>query len=206
VAESTPASSFGSRPRHRSGTLTPIHGAVDLARAERAVAELLSALGVEGGRGAVEGTPARVARMYGELLAPGQFTPTTFPNEGDDGLVVVRDIAFASLCEHHLLPFSGIAHVGYLPGERIIGLSKIARAVEWCSRRLQVQERLTAEIADWMEETLAPRGVGVVLRASHLCMTVRGVRQPGATTTTTGFRGVLAGNFERRREFLAEVA
>jgi GTP cyclohydrolase I len=144
--------------------------------------------------------------MYGELLAPGQFTPTTFPNEGDDGLVVVRDIAFASLCEHHLLPFSGIAHVGYLPGERIIGLSKIARAVEWCSRRLQVQERLTAEIADWMEETLAPRGVGVVLRASHLCMTVRGVRQPGATTTTTGFRGVLAGNFERRREFLAEVA
>ena len=115
---------------------------------------------------------------------------------------MVSDIAFSSLCEHHLLPFTGVAHLAYLPGERIVGLSKLARLVEHRARRLQVQERLTAEIADWLECTLRPRGVGVVMEATHTCMSLRGVRQPGALTTTSALRGRLRDDPRTRQEFL----
>jgi GTP cyclohydrolase IA len=177
------------------------------ATVEDAVADLLDALGVDRSREGLRDTPRRVARMYREFLSPEPFRATSFPNEGGyDELVLVRDIAFSSLCEHHLLPFVGSAHVAYLPGERIIGLSKLPRVVEDLSRRLQVQERLTSEIADWIEGELAPRGVGVVLEATHLCMSLRGVRQPAAATTTSAFRGRLRADAEARSEFLTLVA
>src|SRR5215208_6868442 len=154
--------------------------------AERAAADFLTALGVDLDDESRRETPRRIARMYDELLTPEPFGATTFPNDGGyDELVVAREIPFHSLCEHHLLPFTGVAHIGYLPGERIIGLSKLPRVVDHRSRRLQVQERLTVEIADWLEESLRPRGVGVVLEARHGCMAVRGVRQPEAVTTTS---------------------
>ena len=175
---------------------------VDRERAERAVAELLDALGADVGTEALRETPRRVAATFAQLLRPEPFRATTFPNDGGyDELVVVSDIAFSSLCEHHLLPFVGVAHVGYLPGERIVGLSKLPRLVEHRARRLQVQERLTAEIANWLERTLRPRGVGVVMEATHMCMSLRGVRQPGALTTTSALRGRLREDPRTRQEF-----
>ena len=175
---------------------------VDRERAELAVAELLEALGVDLGSEALRETPRRVASTFAELLRPEPFRATTFPNDGGyDELVVVSDIAFSSLCEHHLLPFSGVAHVGYLPGERIVGLSKLPRLVEHRARRLQVQERLTTEVADWLERTLRPRAVGVVMEATHTCMSLRGVRQPGALTTTSALRGRLREDPRTRQEF-----
>ena len=144
--------------------------------------------------------------MYAELLTPEQFAVTTFPNDGYyDELVIVRDIPFASLCEHHLMPFTGVAHVGYLPGGRIVGLSKLARVVALYSRQLQVQERMTSQIATWLEDQLSPQGVGVVLEAEHLCMTVRGVQSPGARTITSAVRGRLRTDPRSRAEFLALV-
>ena len=144
-------------------------GPVDLVRAERAVADLLGAFGVDLRDESLAETPARVARAYAEMLSPQPFDLTTFPNdEAYDELIVIRDIPFHSLCEHHLLPFAGVAHIGYLPGSRILGLSKFARVVEHFARRLQVQERLTSQIAQWLNENLGPRGVGVVLEAEHL--------------------------------------
>ena len=138
------------------------------------------------------------------LVPPSPFTATTFPNDGGyDQLVVARDIPFHSLCEHHLLPFVGIAHVAYLPGERIVGLSKLARVVEWFARSLQVQERLTTQVADWLERELAPQGVGVVLEAEHLCMSLRGVQKPGATTVTSALHGAIRDDPRTRQEFLA---
>jgi GTP cyclohydrolase I len=190
---------------HRPGELElldrPVPG-VDRERAERAVAELLDALGVAPGAEALRETPRRVASAFAELLRPEPFRATTFPNEdGYDELVVVSEIAFSSLCEHHLLPFAGVAHVGYLPGERIVGLSKLPRLVEHRARRLQVQERLTTEVADWLVRTLRPRGVGVVVEATHACMGVRGVRQPRALTTTSALRGRLREDPRTRQEF-----
>src|SRR5690348_11945010 len=136
-------------------------------------------------------TPRRVAEAYAELLTPPRFTATTFANEdGYDELVLARAIPFHSLCKHHMLPFHGVAHVGYLPGERIIGLSKLARVVELFSRRPQVQERLTQQIADWVDRQLDPKGVGVVIEAEHSCMTLRGVHVAGTTTSTSALRGV----------------
>ena len=177
-------------------------GGVDHERAERAVAELLDALGVDLTAEARRETPRRVAGAFAELLTPEAFRATTFPNDGGyDELVVVSDIAFSSLCEHHLLPFVGVAHVAYLPGERIVGLSKLPRVVEHWARRPQVQERLTAEVADWLEDELRPRGVGVVIEATHMCMSLRGVRQPGATTTTSAVRGRLREDPRTRQEF-----
>ena len=177
-------------------------GGVDRDRAERAVAELLDALGVDLTAEARRETPRRVAGALAELLTPEPFRATTFPNDGGyDELVVVSDIAFSSLCEHHLLPFVGVAHVAYLPGERIVGLSKLPRVVEHWARRPQVQERLTAEVADWLEDELRPRGVGVVIEATHMCMSLRGVRQPGATTTTSAVRGRLREDPRTRQEF-----
>ena len=179
-------------------------GGVDTLRAELAAAELLAALGVDLGDESTRETPRRLAGVYAELLAPRPFNATTFPNDdGYDELVVARDIPFHSLCEHHLLPFTGVAHVGYLPGERIIGLSKLARVVDLFARRLQVQERLTKQVADWLERELAPRGVGVVLEAEHMCMSLRGVQKPGASTVTSALGGLVRDDSRTRQEFLA---
>jgi GTP cyclohydrolase IA len=142
--------------------------------------------------------------MYDELLTPRPFNPTTFPNDGGyDELVVATGIPFHSLCERHLLPFVGVAHVGYLPGERIIGLSKLARVVELFARNLQVQERLTKQVADWVDERLRPKGVGVVLEADHFCMSLRGVQKPGARTVTSALHGLVRDDPRTRQEFLA---
>jgi GTP cyclohydrolase I len=174
----------------------------DLARAESAAAELLVALGVDVNSQRTADTPRRVARMLAELLTPVPFNPTTFPNEdGYDELVLVRDIPFVSLCEHHMLPFHGVAHVGYLPGTRIIGLSKLARLVHYFARSLQVQERLTKQVADWLRDELAPKGVGVVLVAEHQCMSIRGVQAVGTKTLTSTMYGLLRDNSASRQEF-----
>jgi GTP cyclohydrolase I len=167
--------------------------AVDTTRdAELAVAALLTALGRDVTQGSLVDTPRRVVASLRELLTPGEISFTTFPNlDGYTELVVVRDIPFASLCEHHLLPFRGIAHVGYLPGDRIAGLSTLARVVEMFARDLQLQERLTVQVARWLESNLAPRGVGVVLEAEHACMSLRGSKTAGATTVTSAFFGEL---------------
>lgn len=178
--------------------------AVDLAAAERAVADLLVALGRDPDDEHVAGTPRRVAGAYAELLTPRSFNLTTFPNdEGYDELVLARDIPFHTLCEHHLLPFQGVAHVGYLPGERILGLSKLARVVELFARDLQVQERLTKQVADWLQDRLAPKGVGVVLEAEHMCMSLRGVQAHGSRTVTSALRGLLRQDPRSRAEFFA---
>jgi GTP cyclohydrolase IA len=182
---------------------TPEH---DLERAAAGVRELLAALGQDLDHESLRDTPDRVARAFSEMLTYREFDTRTFPNEeAYDELVVVKDIPFTSLCEHHLLPFIGRAHVAYLPGERIIGLSKLARVVERFSRRLQVQERLTAQIADWLCSELGPRGVGVVMEAEHMCMSVRGVRAPGTTTKTSALRGTLRDDARTRQEFLLLV-
>jgi GTP cyclohydrolase I len=145
-----------------------------------------------------------MAAAYAEMLAPRPFELTTFPNdEGYDELVLSRSIPLHSVCEHHMLPFIGVAHVGYLPGERIVGLSKLARMVEHFARRPQVQERLTKQVADWLNDNLAPRGVGVVVEAEHLCMTVRGVRAPASTTVTSTLLGLLRDDPRSRGEFLS---
>src|SRR4051812_15868388 len=145
-----------------------------------------------------------MAKLYRELLTPASFEPTTFPNDdGYDELVVATQIPFHSLCEHHLLPFVGVAHVGYLPGDRIIGLSKLARVVELFARNLQVQERLTTQIAGWLRDQLEPKGVGVVLEAEHLCMSLRGVQKPGARTITSSLHGLVRDDARTRQEFLA---
>jgi GTP cyclohydrolase IA len=176
----------------------------DLDAAARAVADLLAALGHDPTAEDLAETPQRVARAFAELLSPRPFDPTTFPNdEGYDQLVLARDIRFQSLCQHHLLPFHGVAHVGYIPGGRILGLSKLARVVELFARRLQVQERLTQQVADWLDEHLAPRGVGVVLEAEHLCMSLRGVRAQGSRTTTSALHGLLREDARTRQEFFS---
>ena len=196
--ESTP---LGSRPTLE--VVDRAHG-VDLARAERAVADLLAALGQDPSSEQLADTPRRVAASYAELLTPTPFTLTTFPNdEGYDELVLARAIPFSSLCQHHLLPFSGVAHVGYLPADRILGLSKLARVVELFSRQLQLQERLTTQVANWLQDQLAPKGVGVVLEAEHLCMTLRGVRAAGTHTVTSTLHGLLRSDPRSRQEFFA---
>jgi GTP cyclohydrolase IA len=177
---------------------------VDLPAAERAVAALLRALGRDPASEHLADTPRRVAGAYAELLTGRPFDLTTFPNdEGYDELVLARDLPVQSLCEHHLLPFRGVAHVAYLPGSRILGLSKLARVVELFAGDLQVQERLTQQVAGWLQDTLAPRGVGVVIEAEHLCMSLRGVRAAGARTTTSALRGVLRDDARSRQEFFA---
>jgi len=177
---------------------------IDIAAAEDAVADLLVALGHDPANEHLVDTPRRVAHAFAELLTPRAFDLTTFPNdEGYDELVLARDIPFQSLCEHHLLPFHGTAHVGYVPGERILGLSKLARVVELFSRGLQVQERLTQQVADWLDENVQPKGVGVVIEAEHLCMSLRGVRAQGARTITSAVHGLLRHDARSRQEFFA---
>jgi GTP cyclohydrolase IA len=188
---------------NRNGGGREIDGPVDLMAAADAAHDLLQALGGDIDAEGLRDTPRRVAAAFAELLTPQPFEATTFPNdEGYDELVVARGIPFHSLCEHHLIPFVGVAHVAYLPGERIVGLSKLARVVEHFARRLQVQERMTVQIADWLEQELHPRGVGVVLDAEHFCMTIRGVQKPGARTTTSALRGIVRDDPRTRGEFL----
>jgi GTP cyclohydrolase I len=176
---------------------------IDLVGAEEAARALLEALGADLGSESLRETPRRVAAALAEMLTPRPFEATTFPNdEGYDELVIARSIPFHSLCEHHVLPFVGVAHVGYLPGERIVGLSKLARVVEMYARRLQVQERMTVQIANWIDERLEPRGVGVVLEAEHLCMSLRGVQKPGTRTVTSALLGSVRDDLRTREEFL----
>lgn len=181
--------------------------APDRDQAESAAEAFLTALGLDTTAPGLAETPRRMAEAYAELLSPRSFDLTTFPNdEGYDELVLARGIPVQSVCEHHMLPFIGLAHVGYLPGERIVGLSKLARVVELFARRPQVQERLTTQVAGWLQEQLAPRGVGVVIEAEHLCMTLRGVRAPGSTTITSALLGTLREDARSRAEFLALTA
>ncbi|MHB1510224.1 MAG: GTP cyclohydrolase I FolE [Acidimicrobiales bacterium] len=184
---------------------------VDLERAERAVSELLIAMGEDPGRDGLLRTPTRVAAMYEEIIGqaegdPSSFLTTTFTAEHDE-MVMVRDIPFASLCEHHLVPFLGRAHLAYIPSDdgRITGLSKLARVVDGYARRLQVQERMTTQIADAIEARLAPRGVLVVIEAEHLCMSMRGIRKPGTSTVTSAVRGLFRSRQATRAEAMAFI-
>ena len=206
-----PSSANGTRPHsallvaHEGPALdATARRAVDLDAAERAAADFLTALGIDLDREERRATPARMAGAYAELLAAQPFQLTTFPNdEGYDELVLARAIPFRTLCEHHMLLFSGVAHVGYLPGERILGLSKLARLVEHFAAGPQTQERLTMQVAKCLDANLRPRGVGVVLEAEHTCMTQRGVRALGATTVTSALLGTLRSDPRSRAEFFA---
>lgn len=177
---------------------------IDVHAARDAVRRLLAAVGADPANEELQETPRRVAQALQEFLTPRPFLVTTFPNDqGYDELVLAKGIPFRSLCEHHLLPFHGRAHVGYLPGERIVGISKLARVVEHYACRLQVQERLTKQVADWLLENLAPRGVGVVIEAEHTCMTLRGVQSAGSRTVTSALHGAPRENAGARAEFFA---
>jgi GTP cyclohydrolase I len=176
-----------------------------LEAAEQAAAEFLTALGIDLDREERRATPARMARAYAELFATEPFRLTTFPNDGYDELVLARAIPFRTLCEHHMLLFSGVAHVGYLPRERILGLSKLARLVGHFAAQPQTQERLTMQVAKCLDANLRPRGVGVVLEAQHTCMTERGIRALGATTVTSALLGTLRSDSRSRAEFFALV-
>ena len=186
-------------------------GGVDRERVIRAIRELLTAIGEDPDRDGLVRTPERMAAMYAELFGharedPARFLTVTFAAEHDE-MVMVRDIPFASLCEHHLVPFLGRAHVAYIPSKdgRITGLSKLARVVDAAAGRLQVQERMTTQIADAIEKALAPRGVLVVIEAEHLCMSMRGVRKPGAVTVTSAVRGLFRSDPRTRSEAMEHV-
>ena len=180
------------------------HREIDHSAVQDAARELLRALGADVDAEALRETPRRMADAYAELLTPQPFQATTFPNDdGYDELIVARAIPFHSLCMHHLLPFHGVAHIGYLPRERIIGLSKLGRVVELFARDLQIQERLTTQIAGWLERELEPKGVGVVLEAEHMCMSLRGVQKFGAKTVTSALHGLVRDDARTRQEFLA---
>lgn len=192
-------------------TVTPLRPRIthqqpptDLQAAERAAASFLAALGVDVSGEATAETPRRMARAYAEMLAAPSFDMTTFPNDqGYDELVVVEAIPVRSLCEHHMLPFTGTAHIGYLPADRILGLSKFARLVAFFASRPQTQERLTKQIADELRQRLEPHGAGVVIVAEHACMSQRGARAHGARTVTSALYGGLRDNQALRGEFLA---
>lgn len=177
---------------------------IDHRAARDAVRALLSALGQDVDAPELLETPRRVVAAFEELLVPAPFCLTTFANdEGYDELVIVRDIPVRSLCAHHLLPFIGVAHVAYLPDQRILGLSKLARAVEMFARGLQVQERLTSQVGGWLNDNLHPKGVGVVIEAEHLCMSIRGVQARNARTVTSSLHGLVRDDARTRSEFLA---
>lgn len=196
-----------------SGQVTPKMTAkpanVDLPRIQRAVREILAAVGENPDRDGLLDTPGRVARMYAELFVglhtdPGRHLKRVFTEQYDE-LVLVRDISFNSMCEHHLLPFIGTAHVGYLPRGKVVGLSKLARVVEEISHRPQVQERMTHQIADLLQQELDPKGVVVVIEAAHSCMTIRGIRKPGSLTITSAVRGLFKTNQSSRAEVMAFI-
>lgn len=181
-------------------------GRVDLPRIERAVREILAAVGEDPDREGLRETPSRVARMYAELFSGLHDEPRAvlqkFFTEQYDEIVLVRDISFNSVCEHHLLPFMGRAHIGYLPNGKVIGLSKLARVVEVVSRRPQVQERMTEQIANLLVEELGAKGVAVVVEATHTCMTIRGIRKPGSLCVTSAMKGLFRQNVSSRAEVL----
>jgi GTP cyclohydrolase I len=188
---------------------TPLSEGVDAPRVEHAVRELLSAIGEDPDREGLKGTPDRIARMYAEIFAglyvdPSTYLQTQF-DEGHDEMVILRDIPFYSMCEHHLVPFHGVAHVGYMPEGKVVGLSKLARVVDGFARRPQLQERLTCQIADAIMLALQPDGVAVVIECEHLCLTMRGVRKPGSKMVTSAVRGTFKRNAVTRAEFLSLV-
>jgi GTP cyclohydrolase I len=198
-------------PVEADDRVEPAFDRIDSARAEAAVRELLLAVGEDPDRPGLQDTPARVARAYAETFAglwqdPYEILSTTF-DENHDELVLVKDIAMYSTCEHHLVPFHGVAHVGYIPGSdgRVTGLSKVARLVEVYARRPQVQERLTRQIAEALDEVLKPQGVIVVIEAEHLCMAMRGIRKPGTTTVTSAVRGIFRESAATRSEAMSLV-
>jgi GTP cyclohydrolase I len=182
---------------------------IDEARIEKAVREILSAVGEDLNRDGLRDTPARVARMYGELLAGMRDDPNTHIsrvfNENYDEIVLLRDIPFYSICEHHLMPFIGSAHVAYLPSGKILGVSKLARIVDCFARRLQTQERLTYQIADCLMSNLKPLGVAVVLEAAHSCMTIRGIKKPGSVMVTSAVRGLFRKDPRSRNEIMSLI-
>ena len=182
---------------------------VDYARIERAVREILHAVGEDPDREGLLETPARVARMYAEMFSglhqdPKAHLRKAFTEKYDE-IVLVRDISFTSMCEHHLLPFTGRAHIGYLPDGRVLGLSKLARVVEAVSHRPQVQERMTEQIADLLVEDLGAKGVAVVVEASHSCMTIRGIRKPGSLCVTSAMKGIFRSNVSSRAEVMSLI-
>ncbi len=182
---------------------------VDQDKIEQAVRMIIEAIGEDGRREGLTGTPRRIAEMYREVFAgldqdPREFLQTGF-EEGHREMVILRDIPFHSMCEHHFLPFYGVAHVGYIPRGRVVGISKIARVVEAFARRPQLQERLTSQIADTIDEVLQPSGVGVVLEAAHLCMIMRGVKKPGSLVVTSANRGSFRARLATREEFIALI-
>jgi GTP cyclohydrolase IA len=182
---------------------------VDHARIERAVREILTAVGEDPDREGLLETPARVARMYAEMFSglhqdPKQHLQKAFTEKYDE-IVLVRDISFTSMCEHHLLPFTGKAHIGYLPDGRVLGLSKLGRIVEVVSHRPQVQERMTEQLADLLEEDLGAKGVAVVVEASHSCMTIRGIRKPGSLCVTSAMKGIFRSNVSSRAEVMSLI-
>ncbi len=198
------ASGLHAVPNHRPLISQTSTIATDPEAAVTAAADLLAALGLDLDNESLIETPRRMAHALLEMTTPRDFEFTTFPNEEDyDELVMVQDIPLQSLCEHHMLPFVGRAHVGYLPGERILGLSKFARMVELHSRQPQTQERMTKQIADHLNDLLQPRGVGVVIEAEHTCMSLRGARASGALTTTSTLLGQLREDQRSRAEFMS---
>jgi GTP cyclohydrolase IA len=182
---------------------------VDTARIERAVREILAAVGEDPNREGLRETPARVARMYSELFSGLHEDPRIhlrkFFTEQYDEMVLVRDISFNSMCEHHMLPFSGVAHIGYIPNGKVVGLSKLARVVEVVSHRPQVQERMTEDIANLLIEELDVKGVAVVIEATHTCMTIRGVRKPGSICVTSAMKGIFRSNLSSRSEVMTLI-
>ena len=189
-----------------SGSVTLKSGPVDLPRIERAVREILAAVGEDPDREGLRETPARVARMYAEMFAglhvdPREHLKKCFTEQYDE-VVLVRDISFCSMCEHHLLPFMGVAHVAYIPKGKVVGLSKLARIVEVVARRPQVQERMTEEIANMLTTELNAKGVAVVIEATHTCMTIRGVKKPGSSMVTSAMKGLFRSNVSTRAEVM----
>ncbi|MBI5295000.1 MAG: GTP cyclohydrolase I FolE [Chloroflexi bacterium] len=189
----------------------PLPGLIDEAAAEQAVTQLLIALGEDTQREGLQSTPRRVARMFGELLSGYQMDPQAIVNGAlfeirYDEMVIVRDIEFYSLCEHHMLPFIGRAHVAYIPAGKVLGLSKIPRIVDMYARRLQVQERMTRQIADFLRDLLKPQGVAVVVEAMHLCSMMRGVKKHDARMTTSAMHGAFRANLATRQEFLDNIS
>ncbi len=198
-------------PEEPEDEVRPVEGRIDHARAEAAVRELLIAVGEDPDRPGLQNTPGRVARAYAETFAglwqdPYEVLATVF-DEDHDEMVLVKDIPMYSTCEHHLVPFHGVAHVGYIPGEdgRVTGLSKLARLVDMYARRPQVQERMTRQIADALHEVLKPRGVIVIVEAEHLCMGMRGIRKPGSSTVTSAVRGMFRDSAATRAEAMSLV-
>ncbi|BAS25990.1 GTP cyclohydrolase I FolE [Limnochorda pilosa] len=192
----------------RNGT-TRVRPGVALERIEAAVREIIEAIGEDPGREGLQETPRRIAEMYAELFSglredPARHLAVSF-EEGHDEMVIVKEIPFYSMCEHHFMPFHGAVHVGYLPRGRVVGISKVARVVEDLARRPQLQERLTTQVADTLMQGLEPRGVGVVIEAEHTCMTARGVRKPGSRIVTSATRGLFRENMATRHEFLSLI-